>query len=697
MRFLVLALWLVVASQSLAQDFVQLDKELIEGDLETRREAARQLRELGAGALPALPGLIRALQDDDEQVAARAMTAIARIGPGAPDAIPGLIEAMDPERRRYDEQVVFRSAYALGEIGEAAVEPLRTALQSKSDKRRWGAAQALGLIGEKAAAAVPELLVALGDSEPGVRGAVTEALGSIGAPAIGALIAGIKAKPVPAAVRAIGLIGEPARESSAQVLLLLASESDDQPLVAAAIGSAGLVGVSFAELRPVLRAALLSEEEAVRLAAANVLLGTSRLEADAIPALRSWIGDSDRTLRNRATWVAGQFGSDAADLAPLLVERIKAGDELDVFSRALAGIGAGACPAVLAAVAEISLPELRGIEVHWALQILRSAGPLALPALENALASDSAATRFVALDTLARLGKSAQPLLPKFRKASNDPDAFVRLAALEALGATEQDDRRLTTILSRRCQDESAQVRAVAVRLLGQSSDGQRTGFDLINAALADPDPQVRASAIGALAKFGATASPAVGRLCELAEGAGPSTRLAILNALTAIGSDAKAALPLVEASLTDGESSLRGAAIAAMVAIEPDAEGLTTVLEKMLKDPDEAVRHPAIEGLGQRGEDARSAAPQLFALLGKKDDRVVALEALTQIRPLEVDPYIEALRNDDPRVRLFACEALGRLGNKAAKSIPALEQLKRDGVSSVRRRAEDAIKRIRD
>ena len=81
--------------------------------------------------------------------------------------------------------------------------------------------------------------------------------------------------------------------------------------------------------------------------------------------------------------------------------------------------------------------------------------------------------------------------------------------------------------------------------------------------------------------------------------------------------------------------------------------------------------------------------------MLEDSDDRSKALEALGRIRSRDVDLYITALNNREPRVRLFACEALGRIGKDAEKAIPQLEKLKRDRYDFVRRRAQDAIRRI--
>ena len=137
MRCLTLLAALMFVQVSAAQDFAKLSEDLRSGDRDTRREAALELRDLGDKALPALPALIEALRDEDEQVAGCTLVAIANIGPGATGAIPALIDTMNPTRRRYDEQVIFRAAHALGKIGEPAVEPLRKALQSSSKEQRF--------------------------------------------------------------------------------------------------------------------------------------------------------------------------------------------------------------------------------------------------------------------------------------------------------------------------------------------------------------------------------------------------------------------------------------------------------------------------------------------------------------------------------------------------------------------------------
>ena len=103
---------------------------------------------LGKIGVPALPGLIAALDDADPHVRLRAIQPIVAMGSAASDAAPALAARL---------------------------------ADSDARVRQWSAA-ALGQIGPPAAGAVPGLVEALRDSEPTVRQAAAAALGAVGAP-----------------------------------------------------------------------------------------------------------------------------------------------------------------------------------------------------------------------------------------------------------------------------------------------------------------------------------------------------------------------------------------------------------------------------------------------------------------------------------------------------------------------------------
>jgi HEAT repeat protein len=101
---------------------------------------------VGKIGVPALPGLIEALDDESAQVRLRAIRPILAMGADASDAAPklaGLLKDTD------------------------------------AGVRQWSAA-ALGLIGPAAAGATPALNAALKDDQPAVRQAAAAALGAIG-------------------------------------------------------------------------------------------------------------------------------------------------------------------------------------------------------------------------------------------------------------------------------------------------------------------------------------------------------------------------------------------------------------------------------------------------------------------------------------------------------------------------------------
>jgi HEAT repeat protein len=119
----------------------------------------------------AIPALVAALGDLEENrggVAAGAEVALAQIGPRA---VPALLEAVATA----PDQVRTRAVRLLGKIGVGVpVDSLRRFLREGSENVRVQAATALWHVGE--AQATPDLIAALGDESRYVRAAAAEAL-----------------------------------------------------------------------------------------------------------------------------------------------------------------------------------------------------------------------------------------------------------------------------------------------------------------------------------------------------------------------------------------------------------------------------------------------------------------------------------------------------------------------------------------
>lgn len=128
---------------------------------------------VGKIAVPALPGLIEALDDANAQVRLRAIRPIVVMGAVASDAAPALASRLADD----DAQVRQWSAVALGQIGPpaaGAVPRLAEALKDPETAVRQAAAAALGAIG--ATEAIDPLKDAAADPNPGVQRAARLAL-----------------------------------------------------------------------------------------------------------------------------------------------------------------------------------------------------------------------------------------------------------------------------------------------------------------------------------------------------------------------------------------------------------------------------------------------------------------------------------------------------------------------------------------
>ena len=148
--------------------------------------------------------------------------------------------------------------------------------------------------------------------------------------------------------------------------------------------------------------------------------------------------------------------------------------------------------------------------------------------------------------------------------------------------------------------------------------------------------------------------------------------------------------------ALTDTVPEVRAQAVVTLAAVDQDADRLTNTLIEALGDSSEIVRNAAINRLTELGEKARPAAPRLFAMLESVPEPQPIIEALRNLRSTDHELYVSALNSASPSVRLFACESIGRFGERARSALPALEKLKNDDqYDFVRRRAGQAIERI--
>lgn len=686
------------------------------GDGATKIGAAATLVRIGR---PAVEPLIEALAGDDGEVQFGARYALREIGD---EAIPSLVEALDApdgSTRRSaasvlrelgwqapDDAGAIRYLIAVeawldvADYGEAAVEPLIRILKSPDKEAWWNAARTLGEVGE---AAVGPLVDLLHEADDEVRPLAAMALAEIGLPAVDPLI---RLLSIPAlggtAAASLVKIGEPAAEACLRALesadgevqetlenvicalgepavpyliqALMSGRSRTRARAAEILGRMGWEPWSDAE-----RAwYLIAHEEWMELA----LMGSPAVD----PLIRALNGDDGR-IRGEAAATLGEIGDPAA-VGPL-VDALTDEAVAPVAADALVAIGEPAIAPVLG-----MLEEGAGNARESAVEVLgRLGAPEAVPAIVELVRTGGARLHRKAVDALVGIGAPA--VGPLISLLGEDGDGHAGAASAltrigdpalgpltEALGSEHSLIRMgAARVLERLgwspgCIDEQTTY-LIALQRWPEVVELGAPAADHLAVRFGDPDPAVKAGVAESLARLGSPAvSPLIGLLGEEAyqESAG--------DILVRIGEGAVE--PLIRAlsgealRLAAAEVLVRmgrpaaGALVlvlahpeigptAAEILVMMGEESLDTLVEA-LGDDDSRIRRRAGDVLISL-EDA--AVDSLIGALGHPNDiiRLEAIDTLTRVgRPI-VAALTESLSDERYLVRLGAAEVLGRIG----------------------------------
>jgi HEAT repeat protein len=319
-------------------------------DNRPRRPGPEPAGETAPAVKEAVPALVAALDDPDEEIRNLAVMVLANPGPGASAAVPALVdhlkEGNDLRQRR-------AAAWALGRVGPAAktaVPALRDLLTEGGDRElRTAAVQALGVLGPDARDAIPQMVRLLPEVDLRERQTIVWALSSIGtADTVGPALA------------------EAARS--------LSDSGDADRMLTQALTDA------FRKLGPGVSgevAKLLKDRRtAVRRLAVMVLLGFGRNAKPVLPELLAELDDKDDEAAVEAA-LAVSVIEPRAECVPPLVRALKAPDSrlreraISVLQR-LGPVARDAVPALEAALQDPD-PTVR----QWAGSALRAIGPAA--------------------------------------------------------------------------------------------------------------------------------------------------------------------------------------------------------------------------------------------------------------------------------------------------------------------------------
>jgi HEAT repeat protein len=704
----------------------KLADQLTSRDLTVRREAAYELSQLGVRAKPALPALLKALDDDDKQVWSSVIAALAAMGPEAKEVVPVLIERVDGRKGkgRRERDVTFgvmRVAYVLSRMGPDAIPPLIAALGENDFGLHLAAARALGSMGPAAHEAVPALIKNLADPQESVRDETAQALGLIGPAAGPALVSALQdsdAHRRAGAATALAQMDPSFRDKAADVEQATSKESD--PIVRAALFAAlPKTGVAPGRCVELILPALTDENDALRHAALNALLSTRAVRQAAVPKLVPLLKDGNAAIRERAVHALGRIGAEAIAALPVMVQAARSAPETPAFGEALAELGPKALP-VLLDILKKGKPE----EGQWVMHVLHNFGPPAVPVLTEALKSNDARMRVAAVGALGDMGRDGGVASTHLFALTKDSDPAVQAAAFRALVAVHADSNRLKPLLEEALKSSTPPVRKAGAAGLASLGDTSVLGVNGLVDLLDDENAAGRLAAVQALGQLGAKASsavqpllahlddttlqgsiletlgligpasePAVPRLIELTKNA--DLRPTVLVVFGKIGHGAGAALPTIYSAIHDSAPDIRASAATALSSVEPDeSKALAAIIPLVDKSQSGEVRRAAERALGKFGPAAGPAVPRLVSMLDKETERGEVMRALKSIGVHTVPELVAMLAVHDPRVRTFACESLGTLGPEAKDAAPKLREImEEDG--AVRTSAQAALKKI--
>lgn len=285
--------------------------------------------------------------------------------------------------------------------------------------------------------------------------------------------------------------------------------------------------------------------------------------------------------------------------------------------------------------------------------------------------------------------------LPDLIRALKHGAASERLRGAKSLGRLGGLARDAMPALSHLLQDEDAKVRESAAQAIGQmGADALPKLCDM----LTHSDKYIRRQTVWALGRLGASAKDALPDLCEALKDSDPRTASGAAQAIGTMGEDGADGVPFLAEAMRGTNIVL--CRLAAKALSQVGTPALATLIAH-LQHVDPFVRGEAALALGWMGEKARSAVPFLATAI--RGSRCVSsrtplpgsLNAMfTPTTPAVITPPPEGVSVED-NARIYAAQALGRIGAPATPALSDLREAARFGSDSLRQAALTAIRMI--
>lgn len=480
----------------------------------------------------------------------------------------------------------------------------------------------------------------------------------------------------------------------------------------------------------------LAVENSVNRQAALMAIGQLGAEAaTAVAAIQPLLGSAEPRVRLRALIALGEIGSAAQSAVGLIEPFTKADDRFDrlIAAWSLWRIDHGN-PQRAAALVPLEIEALGSDSdrvASTAMQTLVEIGPTAGGAIVQAWTKANSSTRARMASVLAQLrfAAGAAPL----REATQDQAAGLRRAAAMALGDIGAEPDKTVPTLARLLDDAEPTVRTAAADALRKFGAAAQPAADRLISMLKNDDPAVRRAALAAAQALELPPGAVVDRMAPLLESASPSEVQHILAALAdagqaavepltkalsnpraaywallvleEIGPEARSVVSQVVPHLQSQDLQVRRAAVSCLAAIGPDSKTAVPELTKLLSDPEPAIADTAAYALGRIGPSAVKAVDALQSGLkqgGNGFGSSIRVWALASIQPQDAEArkravarLVEAVKNENPRVRVAAARALVDIAPDQADTRAALIQLLNDAEPAVVGAAQQEFARL--
>lgn len=478
-------------------------------------------------------------------------------------------------------------------------------------------------------------------------------------------------------------LGAAARGQDVNAAIARLQNGKDADKVAAAVTLADL-GPKAEPAVPALITALQGKNEDVRL---NCALALGRIGAPAVKPLGALLAGDRSSDRFYAVWALGMIGPAAKETAPAVVKLLADRDE-HVRRKAAFALGRIG-PEPQAAIGPLIglLADANGDVRQSASEALARFGAQGVPALIDALKSDSPALQREAARALGRIGSDAKDAVPQlktvFLTAGN--------ASAEAAEALGHIGKPAIPALVECVTSPAAEVRKKAVQVLGTlGADAVPSLVD----ALADKNADVRQAAAAALAPLRIGDKMVVLALAHGVHDSDQAVRRQCLTALQNLGPAARLAAPKLVAALKDSDGPNRLQIILVLQNLGEAEREVLPVAAGLLKDADPQIRQSAVNLLARQGSPA---LPHLIAAL-KDNSPLVRFAAVAAIQRVPGDikdaqPALTQLLKDGAVFqRRSVVVLMGRVG---APAVPSLIELLKDDQNVIRSAAIDALRTI--